>query len=86
MATRMEAVQLENKMDTEDYRKLQSLFMVGLLTRACHLSRATVVHSSRAQCCVLVVMAHIGTTTARSMKGNCTTFSRKLWSALLGYI
>ena len=29
MATRTEVVQLESRMETEDYRKLQGLFMVG---------------------------------------------------------
>lgn len=29
MATRTEVAQLESRMDTEDYRKLQSLFLVG---------------------------------------------------------
>lgn len=29
MATRTEVAQLESRMDTEDYRKLQGLFLVG---------------------------------------------------------
>lgn len=29
MATRMEVVQLESRMEAKDYRKLQSLFTVG---------------------------------------------------------
>lgn len=29
MGTGMEVVELESRMDIEDYRKLQSLFMVG---------------------------------------------------------
>lgn len=44
MATRMEVVQLESRMQTEDYRKLRGLFMVG--SRGPGGVRVTYVHQN----------------------------------------
>lgn len=40
MATRTEAAQLVSRMDTEDLRKLQNLFMVGLTSHCSELEDA----------------------------------------------